>query len=51
MNEMGQDLSRYGLRLAFFLDTSRNQSRRRCDMKYCGNRAKANRFYQKRRKT
>jgi predicted RNA-binding Zn ribbon-like protein len=27
-----------------FLDTSRNQSRRWCDMKLCGNRAKARRF-------
>ena len=34
-----------------FLDTSRNQSRRWCDMKDCGNRAKASRFYQKRRRT
>jgi predicted RNA-binding Zn ribbon-like protein len=31
-----------------FLDISRNQSRRWCDMKDCGNRAKASRFYQKR---
>jgi predicted RNA-binding Zn ribbon-like protein len=30
-----------------FLDSSRNQSRRWCDMKDCGNRAKARRFYQK----
>jgi predicted RNA-binding Zn ribbon-like protein len=30
-----------------FLDISRNQSRRWCDMKDCGNRAKARRFYQK----
>lgn len=30
-----------------FLDISRNQSRRWCDMKDCGNRAKASRFYQK----
>jgi predicted RNA-binding Zn ribbon-like protein len=28
-----------------FLDTSRNQSRRWCDMKLCGNRAKARRFH------
>ncbi len=27
-----------------FLDTSRNQSRRWCDMSVCGNRAKARRF-------
>lgn len=32
-----------------FLDTSRNNSRRWCDMRDCGNRAKANRFYKKRR--
>jgi predicted RNA-binding Zn ribbon-like protein len=30
-----------------FLDISRNQSRRWCNMKDCGNRAKAKRFYQK----
>ena len=30
-----------------FIDTSRNQSRRWCDMKDCGNRAKAGRFYRK----
>ena len=30
-----------------FIDVSRNQSRRWCDMKDCGNRAKASRFYQK----
>jgi predicted RNA-binding Zn ribbon-like protein len=30
-----------------FLDTSRNKSRRWCDMSECGNRAKANRFYKK----
>jgi predicted RNA-binding Zn ribbon-like protein len=30
-----------------FLDTSRNKSRRWCDMSDCGNRAKANRFYKK----
>lgn len=28
-----------------FLDTSRNGSRRWCSMSYCGNRAKASRFY------
>jgi predicted RNA-binding Zn ribbon-like protein len=28
-----------------FLDTSKNHSRRWCDMKSCGNRAKARRFY------
>lgn len=32
-----------------FLDLSRNRSRRWCDMKECGNRAKARRFYQRRR--
>lgn len=30
-----------------FMDSSKNQSRRWCDMKDCGNRAKARRFYQK----
>jgi predicted RNA-binding Zn ribbon-like protein len=34
-----------------FLDSSRNQSRRWCDMKDCGNRAKARRFYQKQKAT
>jgi predicted RNA-binding Zn ribbon-like protein len=28
-----------------FLDTSRNRSRRWCDMKVCGNRSKVRRFY------
>ncbi len=32
-----------------FLDTSRNHSRRWCDMKTCGNRAKARRHYQRAR--
>jgi predicted RNA-binding Zn ribbon-like protein len=32
-----------------FLDTSRNQRRQWCDMQDCGNRAKVNRFRQKRR--
>ncbi len=35
----------------FFLDTSKNQSRRWCDMKVCGNRAKARSHYQKKRAT
>ena len=30
-----------------FVDTSRNKSRRWCDMSDCGNRAKASRFYKK----
>ena len=30
-----------------FIDVSRNRSRRWCDMKDCGNRAKATRFYRK----
>ncbi len=30
-----------------FLDTSRNRSRRWCDMKQCGNRSKVRRFYQR----
>jgi predicted RNA-binding Zn ribbon-like protein len=33
-----------------FIDVSRNRSRRWCDMKDCGNRAKANRFYKKKKK-
>jgi predicted RNA-binding Zn ribbon-like protein len=32
-----------------FLDISRNHSRRWCDMRDCGNRAKANRFYKKKK--
>jgi predicted RNA-binding Zn ribbon-like protein len=32
-----------------FLDTSRNGSRRWCDMRDCGNRAKASRFYRKKK--
>ena len=32
-----------------FLDTSRNKSRRWCDMSDCGNRAKAKRFYTKKK--
>jgi predicted RNA-binding Zn ribbon-like protein len=34
-----------------FLDTSRNKSRRWCDMSDCGNRAKASRFYKKSKKS
>ena len=34
-----------------FVDQSRNGSRRWCDMKVCGNRAKARRFQQRRRAT
>lgn len=34
-----------------FLDFSRNRSRRWCDMEDCGNRAKANRHYDRKRKT
>ncbi|HXE90489.1 MAG TPA: ABATE domain-containing protein [Terriglobales bacterium] len=34
-----------------FLDHSRNHSRRWCDMKVCGNRAKARRFYRRARST
>ncbi len=33
-----------------FLDNSRNQSKRWCDMKDCGNRAKARRFYKRKQK-
>lgn len=32
-----------------FLDRSKNHSRRWCDMKVCGNRVKAHKFYQRRR--
>jgi predicted RNA-binding Zn ribbon-like protein len=32
-----------------FLDVSRNRSRRWCDMRDCGNRAKAGRFYKKKK--
>jgi predicted RNA-binding Zn ribbon-like protein len=32
-----------------FLDASRNRSRRWCDMKSCGNRAKARRYYERHR--
>jgi len=32
-----------------FLDTSRNQTRRWCDMRVCGNRAKVRRFYERSR--
>ena len=34
-----------------FLDTSRNQRRRWCSMRGCGNRAKARRFYERARET
>jgi predicted RNA-binding Zn ribbon-like protein len=33
-----------------FVDRSRNRSRKWCDMKDCGNRAKAKRFYERRQK-
>ncbi len=33
-----------------FLDISRNRSRRWCDMRDCGNRAKASRFYKKKKR-
>jgi predicted RNA-binding Zn ribbon-like protein len=32
-----------------FLDRSRNHARRWCDMKVCGNNAKARRFYRRHR--
>ena len=35
----------------FFLDQSRNQSRRWCDMKICGNRAKARRNYKRKKQS
>jgi predicted RNA-binding Zn ribbon-like protein len=31
----------------FFLDTSRNRTRRWCSMKVCGNRNKVRRFYER----
>jgi len=34
---------------SLFIDTSKNHSRRWCDMKVCGNRAKAARHYQKKK--
>lgn len=34
-----------------FLDTSKNRSRRWCDMKSCGNRAKARRHYSQKKQT
>lgn len=34
-----------------FLDTTKNGSRRWCDMASCGNRAKAQRFYQKKKQS
>ena len=34
-----------------FLDISRNRSRRWCDMRDCGNRAKASRFYKKKKRS
>jgi predicted RNA-binding Zn ribbon-like protein len=34
-----------------FMDTSKNRSRQWCDMKVCGNRAKARRHYERRRGT
>ncbi|MDX1521695.1 MAG: CGNR zinc finger domain-containing protein [Anaerolineae bacterium] len=34
-----------------FLDTSRNRSRRWCEMSHCGNRAKARRYYRRTRAT
>lgn len=34
-----------------FMDLSKNRSRRWCDMKYCGNRAKSRRHYERKRAT
>lgn len=34
-----------------FLDTTRNSTRRWCDMRVCGNRAKAHRYYRRQRST
>ena len=36
---------------SLFLDTSKNHSRRWCDMKSCGNRAKVARYYNRRKHT
>lgn len=35
----------------FFIDRSKNHTRRWCDMKVCGNRAKARRFYREQKRT
>jgi predicted RNA-binding Zn ribbon-like protein len=35
----------------FFIDRSKNHSRRWCDMKVCGNRAKARTFYRQQKRT
>lgn len=43
VRECGADTCRW-----LFLDTSRNHSRRWCDMKTCGNRSKARRFHARR---
>lgn len=45
VRECGNDTCRW-----LFLDTSKNQSRRWCDMKICGNRIKARNYYQRARK-
>ena len=52
---VGPDLARVGGCCGddctwLYLDTSRNRSRRWCDMKDCGNRAKARRHYHRARK-
>jgi len=33
-----------------FLDTSKNHTRRWCDMKSCGNRAKARKYYSQKKR-
>jgi predicted RNA-binding Zn ribbon-like protein len=37
--------------LWLFLDTSKNRTRRWCDMKQCGNRMKARRFYERQKRS
>ena len=46
LRECGEDTCRW-----LFIDRSKNHSRRWCDMKICGNRFKARRFYQKQSRT
>jgi predicted RNA-binding Zn ribbon-like protein len=46
VRECGEQTCRW-----LFLDTSRNGARRWCDMRICGNRAKAKRYYSRTRKS
>ncbi|NMC78692.1 MAG: hypothetical protein GYA59_04950 [Chloroflexi bacterium] len=48
LERVGQCADDRGCGFLFF-DTSRNRTRRWCDMKGCGNRAKAQRLYQRKR--